>query len=183
MTHLALADASENWAQYLNPIASAEAAQAGGAAPYARRQLGVAAAIAHYEALGYSIYSRSATAVKAPGFSSPRFYDFVVQSPDGVLIGVEVKTTLGETIFLNPLQVAKDVAVMLTGGATTHVGGAPIRGVSYATYCRACDKIDVRGATLQYPLEREGVGFSFVIEEGVSSASGVTFNNLKDDSH
>ena len=94
-----IADASENWAQYLNPIASTEAAQTGGAAPYAQHQLGVAAAIAHYEALGYSIYSGRATAVKVPGFSSPRFYDFVVQSPDGVLIGVEVKTTLGETIF------------------------------------------------------------------------------------
>jgi hypothetical protein len=154
-----IADASDDWAQYLNPISPAEAA--GGSAPYAQHQLGVAAGIAHYEALGYVIVSRNATAVNVPGFSSPRFYDFVVQSPDGVMIGVEVKTTLGDTIFLNPVQVAKDVAVMLTGRATVQVGGAPIRGVAYTTYCRACDKIDIRGAVLYNLLKLAKIPFSY----------------------
>jgi len=160
-----IADASTNWVQYLSPIASAEAAQAGGspfngAGPYARHQLGVAAAIAHYEALGYVIFSRNATAVSVPGFSSPRVYDFVVQSHDGVLIGVEVKTTLGETIFLNPAQVIKNVALMMRGGGVAQVSGAPIQGVAYATYCRACDKVDVRGAVLYNLLRLARVPFS-----------------------
>ena len=154
-----IADASDDWAQYLNPISPAEAA--GGSAPYAQHQLGIAAGIAHYEALGYVIVSRNATAVNVPGFPSPRLYDFVVQSPDGVMIGVEVKTTLGETIFLNPVQVAKDVAVMLTGRATVQVGGAPIRGVAYTTYCRACDKIDIRGTVLYNLLKLAKIPFSY----------------------
>ena len=154
-----IADASDDWTQYLNPISPAEAA--GGSAPYAQHQLEVAAGIAHYEALGYVIVSRNATAVNVPGFPSPRLYDFVVQSPDGVMIGVEVKTTLGDTIFLNPVQVAKDVAVMLTGRATAQVGGAPIRGGAYTTYCRACDKIDIRGAILYNLLKLANIPFSY----------------------
>jgi len=161
-----ISDASDDWTQYLNPIASAEAAQAGaspfnGVGPYTRHQLGVAAAIAHYEALGYVIFSHTATAVDVPGFASPRVYDFVVQSPDGLLIGVEVKTTLGDTIFLKPIQVAKDVALMLRGGGVAQVSGAPIRGVAYTTYCRACDRIDIRGVVLYNLLRLAKIPFSY----------------------
>jgi hypothetical protein len=145
--------ASGDWAQHLNPVAPAEAAESettrfNGAGPYKQHQEGVAAAIAHYQALGYVIFASSATVVDVPGFSSPRVYDFVVQSPNGLLIGVEVKTTLGDTIFLNPIQVAKDVALMLGGGGKARASGALIQGVAYTTYCRACDKIDIRGTVL-----------------------------------
>jgi hypothetical protein len=161
-----ISDASNDWTQHLNPIASAEAAQAGaspfnGVGPYTQHQLGVAAAIAHYEALGYVIFSRTATAVDVPGFASPRVYDFVVQSPDGLLIGVEVKTTMGDTIFLKPIQVAKDVTLMLDGGGVARVSGASIRGVAYTTYCRYCDKIDIRGAVLYGLLKFANIAFSY----------------------
>jgi len=72
-----------------------------------------------------------------------------------------VKTTLGETIFLNPLQVAKDVALMLKGGGVAHVSGAAIQGVAYTTYCRACDKIDIRGAVLYGLLKLAKIPFSY----------------------
>jgi hypothetical protein len=163
-----VADASDNWVQYLDPVgpAAAAAAESGkpsfnGAAPYAQHQEGVAAAIGHYLALGYTIFASGATVVDVPGFSSPRVYDFVARSPDGLLIGVEVKTTLGETIFLNPLQVAKDVALMLKGGGVAHVSGAAIQGVAYTTYCRACDKIDIRGAVLYGLLKLAKIPFSY----------------------
>ena len=83
-----------------------------------------------------------------PGFLTPRVYDFVVQSPDGVLIGVEVKTTLYDTIFLNPMQVAKDVLLMLNDGGVARASGALIQGVAYTSHCRACDMIDMRSAAL-----------------------------------
>ncbi len=63
-----IADASEDWPQYLDPIGTAEAAEAGGSQfngtrPYVQHQLGVAAAIAHYQALGYAIFASGATVV------------------------------------------------------------------------------------------------------------------------
>ncbi len=163
-----IADASDDWLQYLNPIGSAEAAGSAGApfngvGPNAQHQLGVNAAIAHYEALGYGIFSRTATAVDVPGFSSPRVYDFVVQSPDGLLIGVEVKTTLNSTIFLNPMQVAKDVALMLNGGGVARVTGASILGVAYTTSCISCSQVDVRSIVLYGLLKIAKVSFSHVL--------------------
>lgn len=121
---------------------------AGNGRPSGQHQLGVDAAIAHYQALGYKIFSSTATAVDVPGFLTPRVYDFVVQSPAGVLIGVEVKTTLDDTIFLNPMQVAKDVALMLVGGGVARASGASIEGVAYTTFCRSYDKNDLRGVVL-----------------------------------
>ncbi len=66
-----IADASEDWPQYLDPIGTAEAAEVGGsqfngARPYAQHQLGVAPAIAHYQALGYAIFASGATVVDVP---------------------------------------------------------------------------------------------------------------------
>ena len=75
-------------------------------------------------------------------------------------MGVEVKTTLSDTIFLNPAQVVKDVAVMLSGAAVTQVGSAPIRGVAYATYCGACSAIDVRSKVLYGLLKLAEISFS-----------------------
>jgi hypothetical protein len=87
-------------------------------------------------------------------------YDFVVRDPNtGNLIGVEVKTTLGDTIFLNPIQVAKDVSLMLEGGAIARTSGQPITGVSYTTYCRYCDEVDIRPSALYIGLSMAKVPF------------------------
>jgi hypothetical protein len=100
--------------------------------------------------------------VDIEGFDSPRVYDFVVREPDtGDLIGVEVKTTLGDTIFLNPVQVGKDVALMLEGGAIARASGEPIRGVSYMTYCAYCEQVDIRPTALYIALEMANVPFTY----------------------
>ena len=161
-----IADASDNWPQFLNPIGSAEAAQAAGApfngvGPNSQHQLGVNVAIAHYQALGYAVFSSGPTVVDIPGFLTPRVYDFVVKSPAGILIGVEVKTTMNDTVFLNPMQVAKDVLLMLNGGATVHGTGAPIGGVAYTTACRFCSSIDVRSPVLYWLLNFAKVPFRY----------------------
>jgi hypothetical protein len=62
---------------------------------------------------GDTIYSASPMAVNVPGFSTPRVYDFfVTDATTNQLIGVEVKTTQFETIYLGPTQVAKDVTLI-----------------------------------------------------------------------
>lgn len=77
------------------------------------------------------------------------------------MIGVEVKTTLSDTIFLNPMQVAKDVALMLGCGGIARASRASIQGVAYTTYCRACDKIDIRGTVLFGLLNLAKIRFSY----------------------
>ena len=156
------ADNSSDWAQYLDPIGPADAAQYNGAAPNAQHQAGVDQAIAQYQALGYGLYSDQPVAVEIPGFDTPRIYDFVVRDPDtGNLIGVEVKTTLGDTIFLNPFQVAKDVALIANQGATARATGDQILGVSYATYCGLCDEVDIRPKILYAALEFAKIPFIY----------------------
>jgi hypothetical protein len=160
-----ITDNSPNWVQYLNPVGTADAADANrpaynGPAPNAQHQAGVANAISRYQSLGYQIFSDKATAVDIEGFDSPGVYDFVVRDPNtGNLIGVEVKTTLGDTIFLNPVQVGKDVTLMLEGGAIARTSGEPIRGVSYTTYCGYCDQVDIRPTALYIGLDLAKVPF------------------------
>ena len=105
--------ASGDWAQHLDPFAPAEAA--GGAVSVALHQERVAAAIAHYQALGYVLPSPAARPLWTFQDSRRRASMISSSVPNGFLIGVEVKTTLGDTIFLNPIQVAEDVALMLGG--------------------------------------------------------------------
>ena len=104
-----VADNSGNWARYLNPVGSAAAAERSrppwlGAAPNAQHDAGVKKAIAD----GYTIYSAPPLAVNVVGFDTSRIYDFVMRDPNtNQLIGVEVKTTQFDTIFVDPVQVSK----------------------------------------------------------------------------
>jgi hypothetical protein len=106
-----IADDSDDWPQYLSPVSSAQAAEAGrppfnGVGPNAQHQAGVARAIALYQANGFIVASDRPVAVNVPGFTSPRVYDFVVIDPvTGSYIGVEVKTTMYDTIFFDSSQV------------------------------------------------------------------------------
>jgi len=105
-----------------------------GKSPGDRHQLGVNAAIADYEARGYELISATPVAVNVPGFAGPRYYDFLVLDPvSNTVLGIEVKTTLCDTIRLNSLQVAKDAAVILEGG-TVQTTGQFVHGVGYQTY-------------------------------------------------
>jgi hypothetical protein len=58
--------------------------------------------------------------------------------------GGEVKTTKFDTIFLNPAQVFKDVALYATGGGVSSSLVGPVTGVMYVTYCLDCDAVDLR---------------------------------------
>jgi hypothetical protein len=108
-----IADNSMNWLQYANPMGTAEAAESGGpafngAAPNTQHDVGVAAAIDDARANGFLIVKGGPVAVTAPGFPTPRVYDFVMTDPlTADVIGVEVKTTMYDTIFLNPSQVER----------------------------------------------------------------------------
>jgi hypothetical protein len=120
-----------------------------GTGPNDRHQIGVDASIADYQARGYDMVAAAPIAVKVPGFETPRVYDFVVRDPiANTLIGVEVKTTLYDTIRLNSSQVAKDAVVMTTGGIAPSLG-LNISGVGYQTYCFGCDPIDLRFRALR----------------------------------
>jgi hypothetical protein len=153
-----IADSSPDWARYLNPISPAAAT--GGNVPNAQHQGGVDRAISFYQSLGYGIVSTTATAVDIAGFDSPRVYDFIVEDPTtGNLIGVEVKTTIGDTVFLNPYQVVKDAALMLQGGAIARVSGETISGVSYTALCANCQEVDIRGTLLYMALKFAGIPF------------------------
>ncbi len=139
-TGVQIADSSNDWAQYLNPVGAAEAAE-GAKPPFNRRgpnnqhDQGVAKAIAWYRAHGYTIVSEDAFAVYVPGFSTPRIYDFGVQDPSGKIWGAEIKTTKFDTIFLNPMQVFKDVALYASNGgsAPSLKSGDLVTGVMYVT--------------------------------------------------
>lgn len=87
-----------------------------------------------------------------PGYPTPRIYDFVIYDPiGGYYAGVEVKTTLFDTIFFNPFQVEKDVAMMESGGGFAPSIQRDITRVAYETYCVRCSYLNLRTA---YLLER-----------------------------
>ena len=131
-----------------------------GTDPNDRHQLGVDAAIADYQARGYEIITSAPVAVDVAGFPTPRFYDFLVRDPvAGVTLGIEVKTTLYDTIRLNADQVAKDVAVVGGGGTVRTIVGLSINGVGYQTYCFACSVVDFRSTALYGALRSAGVPF------------------------
>ena len=50
---------------------------------------------------------------------------------------------------------------MLEGGGVARASGASIQGVAYTTYCRACDRIDVRGVVLYDLLKLAKISFSY----------------------
>jgi hypothetical protein len=109
-----IASNSEDWSQFLNPVSSAEAAEArtraarNGVTPNLRHSLGIARAIEIYSELGYLIERDRPTAVAIAGFATPRVYDFIAQDPiSNEFIGVEVKTTFFDTIYLDRSQWTK----------------------------------------------------------------------------
>jgi hypothetical protein len=95
---------------------------AGGIENNVQHQKGVEAAKQELLKLGYSVIEEGPVAVDVPGFATPRFYDFIAQHPDtGHFMGIEVKTTLSDTIRLSPHQIAKDAVVMASAGKNTLV--------------------------------------------------------------
>jgi hypothetical protein len=130
-----------------------------GNSPNDRHQMGVEAAMQDYLDRGYSVIQQTPVAVDVPGFATPRYYDFIVQDPAGNNIGVEVKTTLYDTIRLNGDQVAKDVVVMQSTGFARTLDLA-ITGVGYITYCWACSGVDFRSAALYSTLKAANIPFT-----------------------
>jgi RHS repeat-associated protein len=129
--------------------------------PSERHQIGVNAAIEDYKSRGYSIVESGPIAVDVPGSSTPRYYDFLAYDPvAGKTIGVEVKTTLYDSIDLQPDQVAKDVVVMRRGGVVRNYG-LVVDGVGYTTYCWGCGLVpNIRGWELQRQLKGAGIHFN-----------------------
>ena len=61
----------------------------------------------------------------------------------GKTFGVEVKTTIYDTVRLDRSQVEKDAAV-IAGGAKVRKQNVWLDGVSYSTYCFDCENLDIR---------------------------------------
>jgi hypothetical protein len=133
---------------------------AAGNEPNIQHRKGVIEAMKQYASSGYLVIKGMPVAVDIPGFATPRFYDFIVEDPaTGHLIGVEVKTSLSDTIRLNPEQGAKD-AVVITRGGKARLSGWPISGVGYVTYCRACAAVDLRPRRLYWTLKGLKIPFT-----------------------
>jgi hypothetical protein len=159
-----ITDASENWTQYLNPFGSADAAERTGApfngrGPYDQHACAVAESEANFASLGLIIINGGkSVAVDIAGFPTPRYYDFVALDPEtGELVGVEVKSTKFDTIFLNPFQVEKDVAVYTLGGVDA-LGGR-LTSVAYDAACDGCESLNVRTYYLHWRLQQAGIPF------------------------
>jgi hypothetical protein len=122
-----------------------------------RHRIGVEAAIATAVQRGFEIVIREEVATDVPGFDTPRFYDFIMRDPiTDKHFGVEVKTTIYQTIRLDRAQVEKDAAV-ITLGAKVRNRRVWLDGVSYATYCFDCEAFDIRSRVLQGILQDAGV--------------------------
>jgi len=123
-----------------------------------RHDFAVDQTIQDYISRGYEIRSSTPIGVDVPGFDTPRFYDFLAYDPTtNSLIGVEVKTTIGDAITLNATQVAKDAMLMGTGGTVISTG-EQVSGVGYATYCFGCSILDFRSTALENTLRNAGIG-------------------------
>jgi hypothetical protein len=122
-----------------------------------RHNAGVRASIATALQRGFEIAVEEEVAVDVPGFPTPRFYDYIMKDPiTGKYFGVEVKTTLYDTIRLVPSQVKKD-AVVVAQGAKVRNQDVWLDGVSYSTYCFECEELDIRSWVLQRILRNAGV--------------------------
>jgi hypothetical protein len=122
-----------------------------------RHKAGVRASIATALQRGFEITIEEEVAVDVPGFATPRFYDYIMKDPiTGKYFGVEVKTTLYDTIRLVPSQVKKD-AVVVAQGAKVRNRNVWLDGVSYSTYCFECEELDIRSWVLQRILWNAGV--------------------------
>jgi len=160
-----IADASANWRQYLNPFVSADAAERTGApfngvGPNDQHARAVAESEANFASLGLIILNRGqSVAVMIDGFATPRIYDFVALDPEtGELVGVEVKSTKYDTIFFNPFQVDKDVAVYTLGGVKVpSLGNRSLTSVAYDAACDGCEYLNFRTYYLHWKLQQAGI--------------------------
>jgi hypothetical protein len=123
----------------------------------ARHRIGVDHSIATAVERGFRIIIREEVATDVPGFDTPRFYDYIMQDPlTGKIFGVEVKTTIYDTVRLERSQVEKDAAV-IARGAKVRKHDVWLDGVSYSTYCFDCENLDIRSRVLQGILQDAGV--------------------------
>jgi len=133
-----------------------------------------------YAQQGYIVSSTSPVAVSIDRFSAPRVYDLLVEDPNApggpIYIGVEVKTTLFSTIFLNPMQVAKDVALLTLAAADPLFGGGyaqslnlQVTCVAYQAVCFGCSAVNIRSNILFGVLNAAGVSVSTGVAPGVYS--------------
>jgi RHS repeat-associated protein len=132
--------------------------QQGGRGPNDQHEIGRQAAMQDAIDQGYGILAENQP-VSLPGLPI-RVYDFVMFDPASqAAIGVEVKTTFYETIFLNRQQVAFDIAV--AGGQLGPAlgGDASITAVAYYTYCGGCSTLTgvIRSNILVYELITAGI--------------------------
>jgi hypothetical protein len=122
-----------------------------------RHRIGVKVAKATALERGFEIVIEEEVATDVSGFATPRFYDFIMRDPiTNKHFGVEVKTTIYETIRLDRSQVEKD-AVVIAQGAKVRKRNVWLDGVSYATYCFDCEQFDIRSRVLQGILQDAGV--------------------------
>jgi hypothetical protein len=128
-----------------------------GKGPNDRHREGVEAARRDLLARSDIIDVSPGQAVWVPGFEEPRVYDLIATKKGGEAIGIEVKTTIADTIFLNWSQVERDVMVARVGGITTY--GQIVSSVSYYTYCYSCNPwlVDIQNATLYVRLIMAGI--------------------------
>jgi hypothetical protein len=163
-TGVQVADASSNFAQYLNPVGEAQAANlddVSGKPPNTRHDVGVALTVQKYRDNALIILSEGPVAVAVPGFATPRVYDCLVLDPStNLVIADEEKTTIYDVIFLNEEQVAKDVAVLRFGGWATSLD-INVDRVAYSAHCFGCDLIDLRPLHLWDGLREAGVNIWF----------------------
>lgn len=130
--------------------------------------MGIDITIKQFEENGFTIVESRSVAVDIGKFHTPRFYDFLAYDPfSGVIVGVEVKTTLYDSIRLNPIQVDKDVEVLRNGG-TVRKSGQLVRGVAYRAVCFGCDlAVKVRTNRLFNALKDAEISFDEAISSGV----------------
>jgi Zn finger protein HypA/HybF involved in hydrogenase expression len=91
--------------------------------------------------------------------ATTRDYDFLVTDPSsGFTTGIEVKTTIGEAIALNPAQVEKDLVVASKGGYAASTG-LVVESVAYHAYCSNCIPalLGLQSATLYVNLLLHGI--------------------------
>lgn len=150
-----------------NPVGGAEPAETkkpafNGREPNDQHQRRVEEAQADYVARGFTIASASPVSVNIPGFPGPRIYDFVARDPvTNEYIGVEVKTTQYDAIYLNASQVDKDAALLKAQGVLVPSLRAKITLVAYETYCGGCWYINLRTAYLVAKLLSAGATIKY----------------------
>ena len=121
-----------------------------------RHRHGVDVSMADHVAKGFEIVARE-RAADVPGFEAPRFYDYIIRDPvTGRYYGVEVKTTIMSTIWLNRKQVEKDAVVIALGAKVRLLNNVELSGVSYSVYCFGCETFDVRSKSPPRDVARCG---------------------------